>query len=61
MNLNAMLKECTKPHALLHSLAGVGLGLVLVGLIPDLSANALMLGLLALVLGIVGEFVWVKK
>jgi len=35
-------KECTKPHPLLHSVAGIGLGLLLVGLVPDLVAKAVV-------------------
>lgn len=45
-----------KPHALLHSLAGLGVGLILVNFIPALVTNALMLGLVVLVIAIVGDF-----
>lgn len=54
------LKACTQPHALLHSLTGIGLGLILVALAPSLVANALMLGVVAVVVGVVGEMM-VKK
>ncbi len=54
------LKACTQPHALLHSLTGIGLGLILVALMPSLTANALMLGVVAVVVGVVGEMM-VKK
>lgn len=59
--MEAMLKECTKPHALLHTVVGVGLGLVLVSYFSGLASNALMLGLLLVVAGVAGEFVWNKK
>ncbi len=45
-----------KPHALMHSLAGLGVGLILVSLIPALVANAMMLGLVVLVVAVVGDF-----
>lgn len=60
MKIDKMMKECMKPHALLHSLAGVGLGLVLVGLMPSLAASAMMLGLVLVVVGIAGEFLFLK-
>lgn len=58
--MEKMMKECTKPHPLLHSVSGVGLGLLLVGLVPSLVANATMLGLVLVVVGIAAEFM-VKK
>ncbi len=54
--MDKKMKECMKPHALMHSLAGLGVGLILVSLIPALVANALMLGLVVLVVAIVGDF-----
>lgn len=50
------MKECMRPHALLHSLTGVGLGLILVALVPALYTNALASGIVLLGLGLVGEF-----
>lgn len=58
--MNFDMKACTQPHALLHSLTGIGLGLILVALMPSLVANALMLGVVAVVVGVVGEMM-VKK
>ena len=54
------MKGCFTPHALLHSLAGLGVGLVLVALVPSLVANALMLGVILVVVAIVGDMM-VKK
>ena len=54
--MDKKIKECMKPHALMHSLAGLGIGLILVSLIPALVDNALMLGLVVLVVAIVGDF-----
>lgn len=54
--MDKKIKECMKPHALMHSLAGLGVGLILVNFIPALIANALMLGLVVLVVAIVGDF-----
>lgn len=58
--MNFDMKACTQPHALLHTLTGVGLGLVLVALVPSLVTNALMLGVVVVVVGIVGDMM-VKK
>jgi len=55
------MKECLKPHALLHSLSGFGIGLILASLIPALSTRTgLWLGVILLVVAIIGEFM-VKK
>ncbi len=54
--MDKKMKECMKPHALMHSLAGLGVGLILVSLIPALVANAMMLGLVVLVVAVVGDF-----
>lgn len=54
-SFDAKMKECTKPHSLAHSVSGLGIGLILVALIPALVANALVLGLIALVGGIVWD------
>lgn len=51
--MDKKMKECMKPHALAHSVMGVGLGLVLVVLVPSLVANALMLGIILVVAAIV--------
>lgn len=51
--MEAMMKECMKPHSLVHLLTGLGLGLILVGLMPDLAMNGLMYGVIVVVVGIV--------
>lgn len=58
--MDKKIKECMKPHPLLHSLSGIGLGLVLVGLVPALAANALVFGIILVVLAVAGEFVFLK-
>ena len=55
------MEECLKPHALVHVVTGIGLGLVIVALVPSLAANALMLGVGLVVVAVVGEFVVNKK
>lgn len=45
-----------KPHFLVHNLAGIGIGLILVSFIPVLVDNALMLGLVVFVAAVVGDF-----
>lgn len=54
--MDKKFKECMKPHALMHSLAGLGFGLILVNFIPTLVDNALMLGVVVLVVAVVGDF-----
>jgi len=55
-------KECTKPHPMLHSAAGLGLGLVLAGLVPGLVGGAgLVIGIILLIVGLGGEFVFLPK
>lgn len=49
------MKECFKPHVLMHSLFGLGLGILLVNLIPSL--NSLMIGIGVMVLAVVLDMV----
>jgi len=35
--MNAKMKECFTPHVLIHSLFGLGLGLLIAVLIPSLA------------------------
>lgn len=37
MKMNAKMKSCFAPHVLMHSLFGLGLGILLVALIPPLG------------------------
>ena len=55
------MKECTKPHMLTHSLTGLGVGLILVGLVPSLAMSGLMYGIIILVAGIVLDMYVQKK
>lgn len=48
-------KECFKPHVVLHSISGFGVGLILAGLIPSVSQNALIIGAIVLVSSIITE------
>lgn len=54
--MDKKLKECTKPHSLAHSLSGLGLGLILIALVPSLASSALTIGIIALVAGIAWDF-----
>lgn len=49
------MQECMKSHPMMHTLTGLGLGLVLANLLPGL-AEGLMWGLLLVAVGVVGEF-----
>lgn len=37
MNMNEKMKSCFTPHVLMHSLFGLGLGIILTSLIPALQ------------------------
>lgn len=54
--MEKMMKRCMEPHALLHTLSGIGVGMLILALVPSLSANAMMYGGIALLVGVVGEF-----
>lgn len=54
------MKECLRPHPLLHSTAGLGIGLLLAGLVPGLASSGVILGILLIVVGVGGEFVMKK-
>lgn len=51
--MDAKMKECFTPHVMMHSLIGLGLGLVVVSLVPAL-AN-LWLGVGLVVVGVVWD------
>ena len=59
--MDAMMKECTKPHSLVHMLTGIGLGLILVGLVPTLASNGLMYGVVLVVVAVVLDMMVQKK
>lgn len=46
--MNAKMKSCMTPHVMMHSLFGLGLGILLVSLIPSLGLVWLGLGLMVL-------------
>lgn len=54
------LKRCFTTHALLHNLFGIGLGLVLIALIPGLVTSALVLGIVAIVVALGADALMVK-
>ena len=56
MNINAMMKECAKPHALAHLVSGAGLGLLVLYFVPSLTSYLLVLGLVLLVGGVVWDY-----
>lgn len=45
-----------KPHYIAHSISGLGVGLILVGLFAITGKTALLLGIVALVIGIIYDF-----
>lgn len=44
------MKECFTPHAMMHNLMGVGIGIVIITLIPALNNLWLGVGLVAVAL-----------
>jgi len=54
--MNAMVKECMKPHALNHIVSGAGIGFLVLYFVPSLNANLLILGAVLLVGAFVLEF-----
>ncbi|OGD84512.1 hypothetical protein A3B51_02330 [Candidatus Curtissbacteria bacterium RIFCSPLOWO2_01_FULL_41_18] len=54
--MEAKIKACTTPHALTHILTGIGIGLLLVGLFSSLAVQAVTLGIIVVIAGIVIDF-----
>ncbi|EKD65076.1 MAG: hypothetical protein ACD_50C00197G0003 [uncultured bacterium] len=52
--MDAKLKECFTPHAMLHSLFGLGLGILITALIPALSLA--WLGFVIIVVALVADY-----
>lgn len=59
--MEKMMKECMKPHPLLHTVSGVGLGMLLTNWFGLVGTAGVYLGVILVVLGVVGEFVLLKK
>lgn len=55
--MNAMFKECMRPHALVHMISGAAVAFILLYFVPSLTANLLVLGLVLFVGGFILEFV----
>lgn len=59
--MEKMMKECMKPHALLHTVTGVGFGMLLTNWL-GLTVDAVMMwGVVLIVVGVAGEFMTKKK
>ena len=56
MNMNAMFKECMKPHALVHSLTGVSVAFLLLYFVPRLTDYLLVIGVVLFVAAFILEF-----
>ena len=56
MNFNAMMKECTKPHALNHMVFGAGIGFLVLYFVPSLTSYLLVLGVALFVVAFAWEF-----
>ena len=54
--MDKKFKECMKPHYIAHSISGLGIGLILVGVMPSIAGAALVLGIIALVVGIIYDY-----
>jgi len=49
--MDKMMKDCFAPHTLMHSAFGLGLGIILVNLVPAL--NNLLIGVVIVVVALV--------
>lgn len=56
MNINGMIKECAKPHALNHMVSGAGIGFLVLYFVPSLISYLLVLGVVLLVAAFAWEF-----
>ncbi len=52
--MDKKMKECFTPHAMMHSLMGLGLGLLLAALVPSLQM--VWLGVVIVVVAMVLDF-----
>ncbi|MBI3379316.1 hypothetical protein HY029_01015 [Candidatus Gottesmanbacteria bacterium] len=59
--MDKMMKECMKPHALLHTVTGVGLGMLLSNWLGLAGEMGMWWGVGLIVVGVVGEFMIAKK
>lgn len=46
--MSGKMKECFTPHAMMHNLMGVGIGILLISLIPALNSLWLGVGLIVI-------------
>ena len=53
MNFDKMMKECMKPHALVHMVTGAGLGMLVMSFVPSLYMMGWVAGAVVVVVGIV--------
>lgn len=53
--MDKKFKACMQPHALLHSLAGLGVGFIIAGLVPAAAAQGVVLGIIAVVAAVIGD------
>ena len=59
--MDKMMKECMKPHALLHLVTGAGLGVLLSNWLGLAGNTGMWWGVGLVVLGMGSEFVFLKK
>lgn len=50
------LKECLKPHTVLHGITGFGVGYIVIGLFPSLVQNVLVIGVVIVVAAVITEY-----
>lgn len=51
------MQECLSPHPVMHTLTGLGLGLVAANMVPTLSTGSgISFGLVLIAGGLLGEF-----
>lgn len=53
-DMNAKTKDCFTPHAMMHSLFGLGLGLLIAALIPSLAT--VLIGIIVMIVAVVLDY-----
>lgn len=59
--MDKMMKECMKQHPLLHTVSGIGLGVLLTNWLGLTGTTGTWWGWGLVVVGVVGEFMFLKK
>lgn len=59
--MNKQMKECMKPHVMVHSFFGLGLGVLIGALLGLQGTTGIVLGLLCMVVAVIIDMGMAKK